>query len=275
MNLICPVCGEPLKETPVLYECRNRHFFDRARSGYVNLLQRQRHRTRGDDSEMVRARRSFLETGLYEPLRAEITKAVCEAAPGEMVDAGCGEGWYSCHILSELTKIVAEPFLSGIDISPEALRYAAKRAKEMGVFNQSSWAVASVSHLPIGTASCDCIINLFAPCEPKEFRRILRPDGLLIRAIPLEKHLWELKCAVYDQPYQNRPVLSAPEGFRLEELIPVNATITVSGEELSNLFSMTPYAHKTSASDAAKLDEIASLDTTISFGILKCRKDTP
>ena len=224
---------------------------------------------------MVRARRSFLETGLYEPLRAEITKAVCEAAPGEMVDAGCGEGWYSCHILSELTKIVAEPFLSGIDISPEALRYAAKRAKEMGVFNQSSWAVASVSHLPIGTASCDCIINLFAPCEPKEFRRILRPDGLLIRAIPLEKHLWELKCAVYDQPYQNRPVLSAPEGFRLEELIPVNATITVSGEELSNLFSMTPYAHKTSASDAAKLDEIASLDTTISFGILKCRKDTP
>lgn len=273
MNFICPVCGEPLNETPVLYECRNRHFYDRARSGYVNLLQRQRHRTRGDDADMVRARRSFLETGFYEPLRTEITKAVCAEQPKELLDIGCGEGWYSCHVLQELKKIVPEPFLGGIDISPEALRYAANRAKEMELTEYSAWAVSSVSHLPVSENACDCILNLFAPCEPKEFYRVLRRDGLLIRAVPLEKHLWELKCAVYDQPYQNRPVLTAPEGFRLEEVIPVEDKITAAGDSLLNLFSMTPYAHKTSAADAEKLNAIESLDITVSFGILKCRKE--
>lgn len=272
MNFSCPVCGSPLNATPVLYECPNRHFYDRARSGYVNLLQRQRHRTRGDDADMVKARRSFLETGFYEPLRSELTKTVCEMAPSEILDVGCGEGWYSCHILNELKNRTNETFLSGIDISPEALRYAAKRAREMNLDGYSAWAVASVSRLPFSDHSCDCILNLFAPCEPKEFQRVLRPDGCLIRAIPLEKHLWELKCAVYEQPYQNRPNLSAPDGFTLADLKRVEAQITVSGEDLTNLFSMTPYAHKTSASDSAKLSSIQSLDITISFGIMKCTK---
>ena len=272
MNFICPVCGSPLNATPVLYECPNRHFYDRARSGYVNLLQRQRHRTRGDDAEMVKARRSFLETGSYEPLRSELTKIICELSPTEILDVGCGEGWYSCHILNELRNTTNEPFLCGVDISPDALRYAAKRAKEMKLDDISAWAVASVSRLPFSENSCDCILNLFAPCEPKEFGRVLRQGGYLIKTIPMEKHLWELKCAVYEKPYQNRPNLSAPEGFRLIDIQPVNKKITVSGEDLTNLFSMTPYAHKTSTTDAAKLESIQSMDITISFGILKCRK---
>ena len=36
--LICPLCGEKLVQDGKSYICPNRHCFDMARQGYVNLL---------------------------------------------------------------------------------------------------------------------------------------------------------------------------------------------------------------------------------------------
>lgn len=38
MEWICPVCGKALRPDAGSYRCENRHCFDRAKSGYVNLL---------------------------------------------------------------------------------------------------------------------------------------------------------------------------------------------------------------------------------------------
>ena len=270
MNLICPVCGGELTPEPKRYICKKGHSFDRAKSGYVNLLQRQSRRQRGDDAEMAKARQVFLNAGYYQKLLDRICAITLTKKPQQIMDVGCGEGWYSCAVTAALRENGCQASLCGVDISPDILRFAAVRAKQQGI-PDADWAVASVNHLPAADHSCDCILNLFAPCEPAEFLRILKPDGMLLRVIPLEKHLWELKQAVYEQPYENKPVTEAPEGFVLDAYESLTDTITVPSEHLKALFAMTPYIHKTSEKDIAKLDSIESMTTTVSFGILICK----
>lgn len=270
MELICPVCGGALRKEPARYLCGGGHCFDRAKSGYVNLLQRQRHRQRGDDANMAKSRQIFLDAGYYRPLLDRLLAILTQKQPQQILDVGCGEGWYSCAVLEALRAAGVPAALCGIDISPEILRYAANRARQQGSADAADWAVASVNRLPLGEASCDCILNLFAPCEPCEFRRVLRPNGLLLRVIPLERHLWELKQALYANPYENRPILAAPEGFTLAATETLDFTITVPAAHLRALFAMTPYAHKTAPEDIAKLDRFEALTTEVSFGILLC-----
>lgn len=269
MNLICPKCSEILISEEKRYVCSKGHCYDRAKSGYVNLLQRQSSRRRGDDPEMAKARQLFLNAGYYQILLDRICEIVKIEQPSAIVDIGCGEGWYSCAVAAMLQQQM-DTALCGIDISPDILRFAAVRAKQQGILN-AHWAVASVNHLPLADHSCDTILNLFAPCEPQEFLRILKPDGLLLRVIPLEKHLWELKEAVYDKPYENKPVTAAPDGFVQTSFERLTTTITVPAEHLKALFAMTPYAHKTAERDMLKLEQLSKLDITISFGILQCR----
>ncbi len=272
--LQCPVCGLPLQKETGRYRCVKNHCFDCARSGYVNLLLRQSHRLRGDDPAMVSARRSFLEKGYYRPLleaAGEVLLQECGAWAPVILDVGCGEGWYSRLLTQQLLDAGKQPVLVGADISPSALQYAAKRAAET-LPCANHWAVASINRLPAADASVQILLNFFAPCEPKEFARVLHPQGVLLRAIPLEKHLWELKEAVYAQPYENRPVIAAPEGFVLSELRRIEYTITLSGEDSAALFDMTPYARKTAPEDREKLLGVGELTVQIAFGLLVCRK---
>ena len=177
MQLICPVCSRLLEAEPHRYICPKGHCFDRAKSGYVNLLQKQRHRQRGDDAEMAKARRDFLNAGYYQPLLDAVSACAIRNGAAKIADIGCGEGWYSCGLLRKLAEQGIAAELTGIDISPEILRFAAARASHDGIAAQTDWAVASVSRLPLADDSCDCILNLFAPCEPAEFRRILKKRG--------------------------------------------------------------------------------------------------
>lgn len=272
--LQCPVCGAPLLQEPKRYCCANRHSFDRARAGYVNLLLRQSHRLRGDDPNMVSARRFFLEKDYYLPLLQAARRILLQesaAGPLLLLDVGCGEGWYSRKLAQGLCDAGKPPILVGVDISPSALQYAAKRAADT-LSCAHYWAVASISHLPLISRSVDVLLNFFAPCEASEFARVMKKDGVLIRAVPLEKHLWELKQAVYEKPYENRPVIAAPDGFTLCDVQRIETAITVGGEDLAALFDMTPYARKTSVEDRAKLLSVPALTVQLAFGLLVCRR---
>lgn len=271
MNLRCPICENPLISEEKRYICEKGHSFDRAKSGYVNLLLRQSSRTRGDDPAMVAARRAFLDAGFYRPLLDAIAAVLIAESPRTIADIGCGEGWYSCHLLDALQKNVINSSLCGFDISADALRFAANRTKSMQL-QGVQWAVASINRLPLADGVCDTLLNLFAPCEADEFSRITAKNGLLLRAVPLERHLWQLKEALYPQPYENRPVIEAPTGFLLESMQRIETEITVTGQDLQNLFAMTPYVRKTSPADAAKLAAMEKLTTQLAFGLLICRK---
>ena len=211
-NWSCPVCGGLLCADAQTLRCENGHCYDIAKKGYVNLLlsNRSAQKRHGDDRAMVAARTAFLDSGSYAPLCAAIAETAvgrCPAAP-TVLDVGCGEGYYTAAVHDALCAAGKTPEVYGVDISREALIAAHRRLPAL------SLAVATLSRLPMADAGCDLVMNVFAPVDAREFRRVLRPGGTLLRAVPLERHLWELKCAVYDVPYENKPPETELEGVQ-------------------------------------------------------------
>ncbi len=270
-KFICPVCGRELITNFKSVCCENNHNFDIAKSGYVNLLLSQQIKSKrhGDDKLMVRSRQDFLNKGYYDSLLNNVLKTIIKYAKNgcRILDAGCGECWYTANIYKYLIKNQIKPEVLAIDISKDALAAGAKRNREIEL------AVASVFSLPVKEESCDILISFFAPFCGGEFTRVLKKDGVMIRVIPLQKHLWSLKKAVYENPYENEVESYILDGFELLENQEVRESIHLScHEDISRVFTMTPYYYKTSAEDQRKLQDLSALETEIEFGILTYRK---
>lgn len=269
----CPVCGEKLEISGKSYVCSNGHCFDLAKSGYVNLLLSKQHgkTTHGDNKLMLRGRRDFLEKGYYKPLCDKICETVVKFAENGAVllDAGCGEGYYTANVAATLERrnITAEMY--GIDISKDAAELAAKR--KTGV----KFAAASVFHIPVISGSCDILLTMFAPYCGEEYRRVLKKGGIMIMAIPSRDHLWELKQAVYDTPYKNDVKPYGLDGFEFlgSERVTVSMNIN-SGEDIRSLFAMTPYSYRTGQRDRERLMALETLETTADFEVLTYRAIT-
>lgn len=260
--LICPVCREKLGNTGKAYVCPNNHSFDIAKSGYVNLLLSKHagKTVHGDNKLMVQARRDFLEKGYYSPLR----EAVCEKVKnGIILDAGCGEGYYTAGISDKLDNSE----IYGIDISKTAVEFAAKRKKNITL------ATASVFHIPVADSSCDTLVTIFSPYCSEEFQRVLKKGGTMIMAIPSEMHLWELKQAIYDTPYKNEVKPYALEGFGLTGKKRITYKFKLDNQQdIQSLFSMTPYYYRTGQQQQERLSALESLETTADFELLIYRR---
>lgn len=271
--LLCPVCDSPLEIRPHAAVCPKGHSYDRAKSGYVNLLMSQRagEKRHGDDRRMVRARQVFLDAGFYRPLLDALCDIALRYAPENAVtllDVGCGDGWYTAAVCERLRAAGCAVDAAGLDISRDALIAAATRDKTLTL------AVASSARLPVESASCDLVLSLFAPLDAAEAARVLRPKGVLVRAVPTERHLFGLKAALYEHPYENPPERWALPGFTLAEKREIAGEITVEGAALIEaLFEMTPYFYKTSREDQAKLAGLERLTTETAFGLGVYRPD--
>jgi len=263
---LCPVCGGPLERGDSAYRCPAGHSYDIAKEGYTYLLPpNQKHSAApGDDKGMASARRAFLSRGYYQPL----LDALCGLAvrnTGEapsVLDAGCGEGYYTAGVFQALEHAGKHPRMAGTDISKFILRAAAKR--KTGV----EFAVASSYHLPLADQSLDLLIDCFSPLALEEFQRLLKPGGIFLYVVPAAEHLWELKQVLYDDPYPNEEKETPYNGFVYETIIPVEDTVFLtSREDIHNLFQMTPYYWKTPKAGAERLAALDTLSTRISFRI--------
>ena len=246
MNLICPICSEKLNIEGKRCTCPANHSFDMARQGYVNLLtvQLKHSLTPGDTREQVLSRRAFLEEGYYAP----IAKALIEEArelgiSGEILDVGCGEGYYCAQLADALGAN-----LTGLDISKEAVRCAAAKYKG------KTWLCATAAHIPVETGSADLITSLFAITMPEEYRRVLKEGGYYFQVLAAQDHLLGLKGIIYDQ-VNLKEKDSVPElpGFQLVKSVPIRFDFTVEGEQVRNLFSMTPHVFRIGKDGAERL----------------------
>ena len=235
----CPVCGGPLDREERVYRCADRHSYDIAKEGYTYLLPpNQKHSADpGDDKAMSAARRDFLSKEYYIPLLNTLCSQILPLV-GEhpvILDAGCGEGYYTAGIRAALTAAGKAPAIAGIDISKSILRLAAKREKQV------EFAVASCYHLPFADETADLLLDCFSPLAIDEFRRVLKPGGHFLYVVPGAKHLWELKQVLYDRPYPNEEKETPYPGLSYQEIQAVDGTIHLPDTQaILDLFQMTP-----------------------------------
>lgn len=266
----CPVCQAPLTLDENRWQCINNHSFDRHKKGYVNLLltQHKRSKAPGDDAQMIARRREFLEAGHYQPLADAIAELLHQqvADDANLLDAGCGEGYYTQQIALKLSR----SHCYGLDISKPAIAAASK-------YKSIEWCVGSSSQPPYLAESFDAIISVFSRVDAKAFQRILRPNGIVVMAAPDHDHLMALRSLIYQEvrPYDTSKHLDYfnNEDFELISDSRVSCTIQLqSNEQLWDLLGMTPHAHRLPSAVREKLAKVAQHTDEACFKLYCWRK---
>ena len=265
MDLLCPICGAPLAKRERALVCPGHHSFDIARQGYVNLLpvQQKHSQDPGDTREQVLSRRAFLDTGTYAPILEALIEAAREyGASGELLDVGCGEGYY-CAGLSQALGLP----LTGVDISKEAVRAAAARYKG------PNWLCATAAHLPVGDERVGLLTSLFALTLPEEFLRVLRPGGLYIQVVAAEDHLLGLKRIIYDRlTHKEKHTTQELPGLTRLHSQHIAFDFTLTKEQIPWLFAMTPHLFRIGKAGAARLAQAQALEDRASCVLNVYRK---
>ena len=237
MLWVCPNCDSPLARKRQALECDNRHSFDLAKEGYVNLLPPNKKRSAepGDSGSMVAARRTIHDAALYQPLADHLCALVSEVTTdGSVLDIGCGEGYYDGQINTQLPRIR----IGGIDIAKPAVRSAAKK------YQSNSYAVASSNALPLNAQSIDLCFSIFAPTNTDEIRRVLRNAGYYIEVGPAPAHLYQLREALYPSAHEHKPLRTEIVGLQLVDSGDLDYLNDLTTPLIRAIIAATPMAHR-------------------------------
>lgn len=243
MPYICPICQNPLLQHQPSrgYYCTNKHHFDMAKEGYLNLLpvQHKKSKEPGDSRAMMRSRRHFLESGFYQPLAKAITTIIdnctIETQPMHILDMGCGEGYY-CRQLEALSSHPESLDIHGIDIAKNAIFAAAKKQAN------ARFIVASNKKMPYAAHYFDLLLRVYAPSNDLEVQRLLKANGLLLVVTPGPRHLWQLKQFIYKTVNEHDISVELPKGFKQLESKRIINSIQPDQEQRMALLQMTPFA---------------------------------
>jgi len=258
----CPICQENLTLVETSLKCCNRHSFDLAKFGYVNLAP-QIKQSANYDKENFQNRQQILESGFYQAILDAVSDLLASSkTTTTILDIGCGEGFYS----RKLQENHSEKTFYAFDISKDSVQIAAKSEPNWAV----NWFVGDLARLPIKDASMDILLDIFSPANYGEFRRVLSKDGILIKVIPTENHLKEIRQKVQDQltnkDYSNQDIKNHfQEHFTILSNQTVSLTKTITAEQLQALLSMTPLLFHV---DQTKIDWSQLIEITIEAEIL-------
>ncbi|MDG8488001.1 methyltransferase domain-containing protein [Streptococcus pneumoniae] len=258
----CPICQENLTLLETNFKCCNRHSFDLAKFGYVNLAP-QIKQSANYDKENFQNRQQILEAGFYQAILDAVSDLLASSkTTTTILDIGCGEGFYS----RKLQESHSEKTFYAFDISKDSVQIAAKSEPNWAV----NWFVGDLARLPIKDASMDILLDIFSPANYGEFRRVLSKDGILIKVIPTENHLKEIRQIVQDQltnkEYSNQDIKEHfQEHFTILSSQTASLTKTITAEQLQALLSMTPLLFHV---DQSKIDWSQLTEITIEAEIL-------
>lgn len=234
-HLRCPVCRENLTAAGGALRCPRRHSFDIARHGYVDLSAGKLPHT-GDTPAMVAARDAFLRNGHYRFVSDALAEAV-RGREGLAVDVGAGTGYHLGAILR------ANPYLVGLalDASKPALRRAARAHPRAAAALCDVW-----RPLPLADGETAVLVDVFAPRNGPEFRRVLRPDGLLLVVTPEPDHLGALVEALdllrVDPAKEDRLAASLERHFAHVDRRTLRRDLRLDQDEVAAVVGMGPSA---------------------------------
>ncbi len=287
--LACPVCGKRLELGGLQgrsLACEDGHSFDLAKQGYVNLY-------RGKPineytKESFQERQTILEKGMYAHILEEICAFLRKIyGPGEisgseagmirekkvLLDAGCGEGYYTRELALCLGDVLE---LYGTDLSRDSIQLAAGTANGMGPGPADvKWFVSDIGKLPVSDSSVDVVLDIFTSANYQEFQRVLAEDGFLIKVIPGEGHVKELREAAKDQLYhkdykERRGAAVFGEHFEVVFQKTVSRTFQVTPAERDIFINMTPLLF---AVDKSQIDWTQVKTITVEGELLIGRKN--
>lgn len=263
--LRCPLCGGGFEKRENSLVCAKRHTFDIARQGSVNFVPQQKESFY--KKELFESRAKAFEAGVFVPvvrtLSDAIDRHVCRENPA-LLDAGCGEGYYTKSVCPErkMTRI-------GFDLSKEAVRLAAKGPKT------AFFCAADLKNIPLRDHSADILLDIFTPASYAEFSRVLAPGGLVFKLAPRAGYLKELRRAAAHLLRRSEYDGGQVEGYVKEkmDLIEQRAityTLPVDPGTVFHLARMTPMLAGVDAQslDLSGITEI-TIDETLYIGSVK------
>ncbi|MBD2858042.1 methyltransferase domain-containing protein [Spongiibacter sp. KMU-158] len=275
-SLICPLDQTELHRENGSLRCALGHCFDIAKQGHINLLpvQDKKSRDPGDSREMVDARRFFLQSGCYAPLAQRLAEITDNAIQGQsrldVLDAGCGDGYYLNEITARLEQSNRELCVTGLDISKWAARACASRYKQFTAI------VASNRKIPLQENSQDLVLCLFGFPVYAEFQRVLRPGGLLIQVDPGPDHLIELRREIYAEVKKHEAPSSEEAQQKLGPLVFQQAlqfqSAPLNADQRRQLLLMTPHFHRASPTARQRLEQKDGLSVSVDATIRIFRK---
>jgi 23S rRNA (guanine745-N1)-methyltransferase len=160
-----------------------------------------------------------------------------------VVDAGAGTGHYLAAVLDVVDRGVGVAF----DVSKHAVRRAARAHPRAGAFVADVW-----RPLPLRSGVADVVMDVFAPRNGPEFRRVLRPGGAVVVVTPAPAHLSplvrELGLLSVDEA-KDRRVARSMEGFAETERRTIEFDMQLSRQDIAEVVRMGPSAWHTEAAE--------------------------
>lgn len=233
----CPICKTDLKLKQKSLFCSNHHCFDISKTGYVNFAvgtKSSKHYSR----ETFQIRREVLEKGYFSHILNEVVQLIKSfSSIDTILDIGCGEGYYS----KQIKEVSGDKEIIAFDISKDAVQLAAKS----DFSNSIKWFVGNLEEMPIKDKRIDCILDIFTPANYSEFNRVLKEGGYVIKVIPGNAHLKELRETAKEQlksnQYSNAAVVDYfQKKYSVVYHKKVSATYTMTSEEIKTFADMTP-----------------------------------
>lgn len=254
----CPICHGPFSASGNTLTCSLRHSFDIARKGYVNFLSGPRNLD-GYSQDSFVSRNTVMENGMYEHILEKINELIVEFQPESIIDIGTGNGYFLNNLITDGKTTAA-----GLDFSKDAVNIAAR-----GI-NDRVYMVADINDIPVKDGSFDMILNLYTPSNYPEFRRILKSDGIIIKAVPTEEHMKELRSLIRGSlkngEYSNVNVIKLfEENTSLIMTDTVSKTFETDAETAGHIIKMSPMMFNRNGSEI-NLNELTSI--TVSAEIL-------
>lgn len=132
--------------------------------------------------------------------------------------------------------------------------------------------MGDLRRLPFADGTFSAVLDVLTPANYDEFRRVLSPDGVLVKVYPGQDYLREIRAARGMSAYEEGQVDAyLREKAQLVKSVRVHETLPVPPELWGDFVRMTPLNHDLSAAEKDALAQRADAHVTVDLHVALCR----